>query len=463
MTSNVKRYDVIIIGGGSAGVSAAFSARAAGATVCLIESEKLGGECPHWACVPTKALLAAAKLYDTMRRHGARFGVRAKALTFDISAVMARKDAVVRVITGNGKRLAQALDEAGVDVVHGCRASFASKTLIKVAERKLMGKAFVIATGSRDYVPAIDGIEDVPVLSFRDVVSLKKLPRSIAIIGAGPVGCEFATFFAMCGVDVTLLQAASQILPREDEELAAMASRALAEKGAAIITRAKTLSVRRHRRETVVTYQQGSERRKTLSVEAVMLASGRRANIDGLQLEKAGVALKDGRVVVDRMLRLGGSTKVFAAGDVTGEFQFTHVAHHAGVTAGVNAAKAAKRGSVRRFALDVVPHVTFIDPEFAGVGMTASEAAKAGKDFAIKRFPIGALGRAVVDGKREGMLKVVVDVPSGMVLGASMLGERAGEVIHELALAMHADIRFDDVQSMIHAYPTYSEAISAAM
>ena len=459
---NPKRYDVIVIGGGSAGISAAFSARAAGATVCVVERDKLGGECPYWACVPTKALLRSAKLYDTIRRHGARLGVRASGLRFDIAAAVGRKDAVVNAITGGGRRIGAELRKAGIDVLRG-RAVFTSKTMITVGDEKLAGKAFIVATGSTDYVPAIDGIEDVPMLSFREAVSLTRLPRSLAILGAGPVGCEFATYFAMCGVDVALLQTAQQILPRDDAELAALAAAALAEKGVDIVTKARTLTLRSVKRRIAMVYQRGNEKRRTRTVDAVLLAAGRRPNIDGLHLEKAGAVFTDGRVGIDRMLRISGTARVFAAGDVTGEMQFTHVAHHAGAAAGVNAARSAKRGGGRRFSADVVPRVTFTDPELASVGMTAAEATAAKRDVIIKRFPVGALGRAVVDGSQGGLLKVVVDKRSGLVLGAGMLGEHAGDVIHELALAMYANIRFDDVQAMIHAYPTYSEAIPAAM
>lgn len=461
MKKAAERFDVIVIGGGSAGLSAAFRAREYGLTVAVVEADKLGGECPNWACVPTKAMLRAATLYETMRRDGARMGVKAEKLTLDFPALMRRKDAVVNAITGNGKRLPAALRHDGIELVRG-RASFLSKTTIAVGERVFSAKAFVVATGSREYVPPIAGIDEVPYLTFREAVSLKRLPRSIAIIGAGPVGCEFATFFAKCGVRTVLLVAGTQILQREDDELAALAAQSLTHRFVTILPRTKVLSLAKHRKQIAVVYQQGSAKRRTMVADAVLLATGRRPNIEGLHLEKAGVRFDgDGRLKPDAALRI--APHIFVAGDVSGEMLLTHVAHHAGVTAGDNAARAVKKASVRRLKLDVVPRVTFIDPELASVGMTAKEAVAAGHEVAIKRFPIGALGRAVVDGKRDGMCKIVLDEASGKMLGAHILGEHAGEVIHELALAMHLGTRWEDVITMIHAYPTYSEVIPAAM
>ncbi|MCR4312024.1 MAG: NAD(P)/FAD-dependent oxidoreductase, partial [Candidatus Uhrbacteria bacterium] len=449
----MESFDVIVIGGGSAGLSAAFRAVEQGAKVCLIEADKLGGECPNWACVPTKAMLKAASMYDDLRRDGARFGVKTRGLSLDVRVMMARKDAVVDVITGSGKRLMHALRSSGVEIIQG-RAAFISKTTIIVGERKLKAKAFVIATGSREYFPPIDGLDDVSTMTFRDAVSLKRLPESIAIVGAGPVGCEFATFFAKCGVRTMLMHVGTQILSREDGELAGLAAKSLVHHFVNLIPRCKVLSLRRAGKRTKMTYQQGSSKRKTMLVDAVMLATGRRPNIEGLALDKAGATFDaKGDLKIDAALRI--APHIFVAGDVTGEMQFTHVAHRAGVTAGDNAVRVIHAAPARKLKLDVVPHVTFIDPELASVGLTAEDAVAAGHSIVIKRFPVGALGRAVIDGKRDGMFKVVIDRQSGKILGAHLLGERAGEVIHELALAMHLGARWEDVVDMIHAYPTY--------
>ncbi len=456
-----ERFDLVVVGGGSAGLSAAFRAAEYGVNVCLIEPDKLGGECPHWACVPTKAMLKAAALYHTVRHDAARFGVRARNVSLDIEAVMKRKDAVVSAISGNGRRLSHALRQVGVEVVKG-RASFVNSTTVLVGERRIKAKAFVIATGSREYFPPIDGLEDVPTMTFHEAVSLRRLPSSIAIIGGGPVGCEFATFFAKCDVPTTLMHVGDQILSREDSELAGLAAKSLSELFVRIIPRCQVLALRKVGKRVKLTYQIGSAPRQTMLVDAVMLATGRRPNIEGLELEKTDATFDaDGRLRVDTSLRI--APKIFVAGDVTGKEQFTHVAHHAGVTAADNALRVIRSTAVKRFKLDVVPHVTFIDPELASVGLTAEEAVKAGFQIEIKRFPVGALGRAVVDGKRAGMFKVVIDQTSGRILGAHLFGERSGEVIHELALAMHLNARWEDVVSMIHAYPTYSEVIPAAV
>ena len=450
-------YDVIVIGGGSAGLSAAFSARQAGAKVALIAAGKIGGDCPNYACVPTKSMLAAALLYDEMR-HAAKFGIHAKQISLDIPAMMARKDGVVNAMTGH-RRIEKILENEGVTLFRG-EASFVDDESVKVGTNLLSARSFVIATGSVPRIPTIAGIEDADVWTPREATSIRGLPESIAILGAGPVGCEFATFFSLCGVPVVMFDIANRLLPREDEELGALIQKTLLHRGVTFHGNTRLLGVTKQKHRIRVTYQTGDATRKTMTVQNLLIASGRVPNVASLGLKNTKAKIDaHGNLIFDASLRVKGSS-LFLAGDVSMLMPYTHTAHYEGVLAGENAAQLAKGKKVfQKIDLTVVPRVTFVTPELASVGASVDELQKIKASFAIWKFPVGALGRAVIEGERQGLLKVFVEKSSDRILGAHMLGYRAGEVIHELALAMFADVSFTKVQAMIHAYPTMSEAI----
>jgi pyruvate/2-oxoglutarate dehydrogenase complex dihydrolipoamide dehydrogenase (E3) component len=453
-------YDVVVIGGGSAGISAAEGAVDAGASsVCIVEEELLGGECPYEACVPTKTLLASSKLYYKTAHEAGHFGVDVKGVSFDWSRIMKRKNAVVNIITGND-RLLKYLQGRGISVIKG-RARFEDDHTVRAGAHLLKSKAFVIATGSKSIIPPIHGIEDTPYLTYEGVSTLKKLPRSIAIIGAGPVGAEFATFFGELGIKTALIDRSEHILPREEAELSALGEERLSRIGVHILTKSIVLGVKKERSGVMVTYQTGKAPRKSMLVEMILIASGKRADVKELNLEAAGVKEENGRINLDQFLRTNVK-HVFVAGDASSHQAFTHTAHHEGVTAGWNAAHAGKTKGMQKVDLEVVPRVTFLNPEIASVGLTASEAVKAGHTIKIYKAALSVLARSAIDGRREGMIKIITDKKTDKVLGAHMLGERSGEVIHELALLMKSGLPLHASRSMLHAYPTYSEIISAA-
>jgi len=455
-------FDVVVIGGGSAGLSAAFAARQHGASVALIASDKLGGECPNYACVPTKSMLAAAVRYDDLRRNGGRFGIDVSRLSFHVPAMMERKDAVVNAMTG-GRRLEKILEREKVTVFRGA-AVFIDEESIRVGTHIISAKSFVIATGSVPKIPPIAGIDSVDYWTPREATAITELPESIAIIGSGPIGCEFATFFSLLGVPVIVFDIADRILPREDAETALLAAKTLLHRGVTFHGDTRVLGVAKSGKHIRITYQTKTAPRKTVRVERLLIASGRAPNIESLHLQDAGLRRKESKgSVIDAALRVKG-LPFFFAGDASGLPAYTHTAHHEGAIAGKNAALLAQgKKKFDHVDLAVVPRVTFVSPELASVGAMSDELVAKKKSFTVWKFQVGALGRAVIEGERIGLLKVFVEKKTHRILGASMLGEHAGEVIHELALAMYANISIDTVQSMIHAYPTMSEAIPGLM
>lgn len=457
-------YDVIVIGTGAAGFSAIEAAVAQGARVCAIDQDKLGGECPNTACVPSKALLKTAQIYRTLQ-HARDFGMQIGSLSFDFSKLIQYRDLVVETITGGptGHRYQKHLDELGVDVRHGT-AKLLDDHMVEVGGENLYGSAIVIATGTHEFVPSIEGLDHVPYKTWKELLAQKRQPKSMAIIGGGPVGCELATFYATFGTRVVLLQRASQVLDREDAEIGAQALVSLTALGVDVRLNADIDSVMDSRGGVYGVRLRTQEGIEMIAVDQLVLAAGKQANTEDLGLEEAAVRIDERGFIKTTKEQRTSVPHIFAAGDVDGGRQFTHTAHHEGEVAGYNAAMVAKKKRVTLKRIDerVVPCVTFVAPEVASVGMTQAEAKKQFGHLLIGRCPMAVLGRSVTDQTRSGFLKLVVHPTTRKILGGHMIGERAGEVIHEVALAMYLNAKVDKLAELIHAYPTYSEAIAVA-
>lgn len=454
-------FDVIIIGTGSAGFSAMEGATSLGASVCVIEKERFGGECPNYACVPSKAALQAAKMF----RHAnalKTYGSTASGVNFDFKSISNYRQSVVDTITGGGEhgdRYIKILDKMGVERRIG-EAVFVDQHTIEVNGEQLTAKSIIIATGTVDFIPPISGVDNVPYWGWKEAIQVNAQPKSLAVIGGGPVGCEIATFYASFGTPVTLLQAASAVLNREDEEISTLAKTALEKTGVKVVLDAQV----HHLISRAGMIQLEVEGQDVLTVEKLVIATGKRSNVASLNVEAAGVKLTErGQLETNKQQRTNVE-HIFGAGDVDGGMQFTHTAHHEGWVAGHNAAlKALAKGDKPAKSSDkVVPRVTFIDPEVASVGMTAAQIKEAHGKVLVGKYQVAALGRAVTENARFGLIKVVAHPETRKILGAHMIGERAGEVIHEAALAIHLNATLEQLTSMIHAFPTYSEGLKAA-
>lgn len=461
----LSTYDVLIIGSGSAGFSAAEAAHAQGAKVCVIESDRLGGECPNYACVPSKALLKTAQMYRAVQ-HARDFGIPSSLASVSFSELMKYRHHVVETITGGGvfgDRYEKIFTKLGIHVKKGT-AEFGDDDTVEVHGEMIRAKAFVIATGTVDYIPPITGIQKFKYLKWKDALCLSKQPQSLAIIGGGPVGCEIAVFFATFGTRVVLLQSAPYVLHREDKEISLLAQEALERLKIEVVTNANVTEVVNGGAGVLGVSVDVGGNNKMHAVEQVLLAAGNRPNTHGLGLEELEVETDERGWIRTNKEQKTNLSHIFAAGDVTGGMRFTHTAHYEGYVAGYNAALVAKnkRSARRKSDERVIPRAMFIAPEVASVGMTQAEVTKAYKKAMVGRAQIATLSRSVTDQTRFGMLKIVAHPSTRKVLGGHMIGERAGEVIHEIALAIHLGATVDKLATLIHAFPTYSEAVAAA-
>jgi len=448
------QYDLLVIGSGSAGFSAALEAKGMGRKIGIVEKEaRWGGECPNWACVPTKVMLKSVRVYrDALKAQ--KYGVSVSGVKLDYGDVQKRRASIVGAL--GGKRVEKIADDMGFDVIKGV-ATFLDPHTILVDDKEYTSERFVIATGTSVFVPPIMGISDVGYVDFRTVIELERLPKSIMIVGGGPVGCEFATYLSAFGVKVILVQGAGALLNREEPEISEIVLESLEEIGVDVYVGAEVVKVENSEGGVDASVRIGSTMR-TLSVSMLMLATGKTSNTVGLGLKAALVDTDErGRIIVNTALKTT-QKHIWAAGDVDGGMQFTHTAHREGAVAGHNAFS---KANVWKYSDRVVPRATFVDPEVASVGLTEVEAKKNGAVL-VGSFDMRGLGRSFIDGVERGIVKLVVDKKTRAILGGHVCGPNAGEIVHEIALAMQVSAKIDDITSLIHAYPTYSEAVVAA-
>jgi pyruvate/2-oxoglutarate dehydrogenase complex dihydrolipoamide dehydrogenase (E3) component len=439
--SDVIDCDICIIGAGSGGLSVAAGASQMGARVVLVERGKMGGDCLNYGCVPSKALIAAAKRAAEARAAGA-FGIHAK-VEVDFAAVMDHvHHAIAEIEPHDSVRRFQAL---GVEVVLAA-ARFTGRGEIEAGGRRIRARRFVIATGSSPAIPAIPGLADVPYLTNETVFENRVLPSHLVIIGGGPIGLELAQAHARLGARVTVLEAAVT-LGRDDPDAARIVLTALRRDGVAVREQVRIASVERDGKGVAVLLE-GGER---IAGPHLLVAAGRKPNVDGLNLEAAGVEYTKRGVTVDARLR-SSNKHVFVIGDAAGGLQFTHVAnYHAGIVI--------KNALFRLPATAsdaAIPRVTFTDPELASVGL--DEAAARGKHGKIRilRWPYAENDRAVAERATDGFIKVIV-THSGRILGVTIVGAQAGELIQPWVLALSKRLSVGALANMVVAYPTLVE------
>lgn len=451
-------YDLICIGSGSAGGAAAFVAKKANMRVAIIEEfkEKLGGNCPNYACVPTKALLHAAQIYKLVKK-SQEFGIQLDNTRFDFAKIAKYRDEIVNQLTG--RRIERNLHNAGIELLWG-HARFASEHELEIEGRRYSAEHVIISTGSKEFFPPIQGLKETGFLVSDQLARATSLPESMIIIGGGPVGTEFAQALSSFGVKVTLLQREKQILPREDPEIAKAVQEQLeAQEGVRVVLNVEIVSFRKETNQKIVTVKLVGGDEEDLAAQEILVAAGRYSALEGLNLEAAGLKLNArGKIELNEYLQTTAQAHIWVAGDAAGNWQFTHTAAYEGDLVGRNICH--RHDEVVDYR--VVPRVTFCEPEVASVGMSEPEASKKGFAVVVAKFSIGNLGRALIEHDRRGIVKLVVEAKTMKILGGHILGLNAGQMIHEIALAMRANIPAPEIGRMIHAYPTWSEAVAAA-
>ncbi len=444
-------YNLIVIGAGSAGLVSAYIGAAVKAKVALIEKHRMGGDCLNTGCVPSKALLRSARLLAEAR-DSERYGIAALDARFDFTQVMERVQRVIGQVEPHDS--VERYTSLGVEVIRG-EARLVSPWEVEVDGRRLSARSLILATGAAPLVPRIPGLDDIEYLTSDTLWSLRELPRRLVVLGGGPIGCELAQAFARFGSEVTVVEMAPRLLPREDADAAAELASAFRREGIRIATAHTAQRVeRRDGQPVLVCEHAGGE--VEIPFVRLLVALGRRANVSGFGLESLGVALSErGTIEADGLLRTN-FPNIYVAGDATGPYQFTHVGAHQAWYATVNALLA----PFWRFKADyrVIPWATFTDPEIARVGLSEDEARQQGIAIEVTKYGIDDLDRAIADGADRGFVKVLTAPGKDRILGALIVGAHAGELLAEFVLAMKHGIGLNKLLGTIHIYPTLSEA-----
>jgi mercuric reductase len=444
-------YDLIVVGTGAGGGVAAHMAAKAGKKVAVIESEAVGGECPNFGCVPTKALLQAAEAYETAR-NGKQFGIKTASVGYDYPAIKAWKNlAVKHTGTAEGKQIYK---REKIKLITG-KAHFLNPWTISIGQQRYSARKFLVATGTRQVVPPIPGLAATGFMTYRQAIELTRPPKSLFVIGGGAIGCEFTQLFRTFGTQVHIADLAPRLIGLEDTEVGELLGAVFESRGISVYTGVQITKIAKKGAQKVVYFQKNSQTHQVI-VDEILLSTGKAPNTD-LGLENAGVAYTRGGISVNNYMQTTAK-HIYAAGDVAGPYHFTHTASYQSRIAAHNMFHTKRKFSAR---YNAVPRCVFVEPEIACVGSTEQQLRDAGVKYQTAAVPISVIGRSNTSNYDTGFVKVIAD-KHGVLLCASIVSPRAGEMIHELALAIHKGLRARDITETIHAFPTWSEAVRLA-
>lgn len=446
-------FDLIVIGSGAGGSVAADIVSQSKWQVALVESDALGGDVLSWGSIPSKALLRAAEIYDLAKNHGPNMGLRSGSVGYNYPSVRAWKDLVVK--RSGALNTDRYYNSKGISVLRG-EAHFLGAHELSVNRRRVTSKYFLIATGSKPVFGSIQGLDKTPHLTARTALDVIRPPRSLFVIGGGATGCEFAELFSVFGSKVHIAEEAARLLPREDEEVSELVTKNFKSKrGMSVMPHTKVIRIAKEGISIKVTYLKGSEER-SIKVDQVLLATGKTPVID-IGLENAKVEYTKEGIETNEHLQTSAK-HIYAAGDVLGRFMYAHSAIYESRVVAHNLLV-----PKHPLALDytAVPRVTFVSPEIASVGMSEADCLKRDLRIKVGLAPVNLIARSNIDNSREGFVKVIAN-KHGELLGATVASPHAGEIIHELALAIQYGLTAAEVANTIHAFPSWSEAVRIA-
>lgn len=453
MLNKPKQFDrnLIVIGGGSAGLVSALIAAAVNAKVTLIEKHKMGGDCLNTGCVPSKALIKSAKVASLIKR-SSEFGINVPESNVDFAAVMERVQSIITKIEPHDSM--ERFESLGVECIEG-EARITSPWTVEINGKTLSTRSIIIGTGARPFVPPIKGIDQVNYLTSDNLWNIRELPNRLVVLGGGPIGCELTQAFARLGSQVTQIEMLPRIMIREDDEIAAMVTKRFQEEGVDIRSNhmAKEVVIKDNRKFLICEHDN-----KTIEIEfdEILVAVGRAANTSGFGLQELGVELNPNKTIRVNEKLQSSIPNIYACGDVAGPYQFTHTASHQAWYATVNALF----GKFKSFKVDysVIPWATFTDPEVARVGLNEQEAKEKGIPYDVTSYGIDDLDRAIAEGEDHGVVKVLTIPGKDRILGVTIIGDHAGELITEYISAMKHGFGMNKILGTIHIYPTLSEA-----
>ncbi len=437
-----KIRDLVVIGGGAGGLVVASVAAQLGLDVVLVNKEEaMGGDCLHYGCVPSKALIKSASVAHSLS-HAEHWGLTSINTVVDMGTVnQTIKNAIDSIQVHDSRERFEAL---GCEVITG-EAAFTAASKIGIAGREIEAKRFVIATGSSAFIPPVKGLQNIGFLTNEDMYSLPALPKSMIVLGGGAIGVEMAQAYCRLGTEVSLVELAPRLLPRMDADVSAILNDVLTSEGISTYLNNEAVEVTEKGTLKQLRLKDGT----VLQAETLLVANGRRPVVSSLNLDKAGVNFDQSGIKVNRKMQTS-NRKIYACGDVTGEMPLTHVAE---LQAGVVIANIVFK-MPKKISYDVVPSVVYTEPEVAQVGVTVEQCEQLSKGE-IYQFDVSQLDRAITDNKRKGIAKILTN--KGRVIGAHIIAPHAGELIHELALAVQENMKVSKLTSLVHAYPSYSQ------
>jgi pyruvate/2-oxoglutarate dehydrogenase complex dihydrolipoamide dehydrogenase (E3) component len=444
-------YNTVVIGAGSAGLVSAYITAALRAKVALIEKHRMGGDCLNTGCVPSKALLRSAKMLSYARR-AQEFGFDGATVDFDFGKVMGRVQQIIAAVAPHDS--VERYTKLGVECIEGS-ARIVTPHRVEVNGRTLICRNIIVATGARPRVPSIQGLDKIDYLTSDSVWNLRERPKRLVVLGGGPIGSELAQAFSRLGAEVTMIEKGPQFLGREDVEVVSLMTERFRAEGVRILTRHQAKSFRIEHGKKIITCDHQGEF-VDIEFDEVIVALGRQANVSGFGLEELGVELAPEKTIVADAFLKTNVPSIYVCGDVTGPYQFTHVAAHQAWFAAINSLFS----PFKRFKVDyrVIPWTTFTDPEVARVGLNEKEAKEKNIPFEVATFGIDDLDRAIVDSEAHGFVKVLTVPGKDKILGVTIVGSHAGDIITEFILAMKHGLGLNDILGTIHIYPTLGEA-----